>query len=56
LRLRRAGPFIVGTLEVMVDGNMTVTQAHTVATELESSVKTRIAGLRRLVVVTIPSS
>ncbi len=56
LRLRRAGPFIVGTLEVLVDGNMTVTQAHAVATELESSVKSRIAGLRRLVVVTVPSS
>ncbi len=56
LRLRRAGPFIVGTLEVVVDGNMTVAQAHTVATELENSVKKRIAGLRRLVVVTVPSS
>ncbi len=54
LRLRRAGPFIVGTLEVLVDGNMTVNQAHEVAIELEKSVKTRIAGLRRLVVTTVP--
>ncbi len=54
LRLRRAGPFIVGTLEVIIDGNMTVNQAHEVATELENSVKTRIAGLRRLVVTTVP--
>ncbi len=56
LRLRRAGPFIVGTLEVLVDGDMTVSQAHSVATELENSVKNRIAGLRRLVVSTIPSN
>ncbi len=54
LRLRRAGPFIVGTLEVIVDGSMTVSQAHEVGTELENSVKNRIAGLRRLVVTTVP--
>lgn len=54
LRLRRAGPFVVGTIEILVDGNMTVNQAHEVATELEKSVKTRIAGLRRLVVTTVP--
>ena len=55
LRLRRAGPFIVGTLEIIVDGSMTVTQVHDVATELENSVKNRIAGLRTLVVKAIPS-
>ncbi len=54
LRLRRAGPFIVGALEVIVDGNMTLNQAHEVATELEGSVKSRIAGLRRLVVTPVP--
>ncbi len=54
LRLRRAGPFIVGALEIIVDGNMTVSQAHEVATELENSIKSRIAGLRRLVVTTVP--
>ncbi len=56
LRLRRAGPFIVGTLEIIVDGSMTVSQVHSVATELENSVKGRIAGLRSLVVRAIPSS
>ncbi len=55
LRLRRAGPFIVGTLEIIVDGTMTVSQVHTVSTELENSVKNRIAGLRTLVVRAIPS-
>src|SRR6266566_9523548 len=50
LRLRRAGPFIVGTLEIIVDGGMTVGQAHEVATQLQNSVKDRIIGLRRLVV------
>ena len=54
LRLRRAGPFIVGALEVEVDGSITLNQAHEVATELETSVKTTIKGLRRLVVTPVP--
>lgn len=54
LRLRRAGPFIVGTIDVIVDTNMTVGQAHEVAMQLQSSVKDRITGLRRLVVTTSP--
>jgi cation diffusion facilitator family transporter len=54
LRLRRAGPFIVGALEVEVEGNMTLNEAHEVATELEASVKARIGGLRRLVVTPVP--
>jgi ferrous-iron efflux pump FieF len=54
LRLRRAGPFIVGAIEVIVDGNMSVNQAHEVATQIENSVKSRIAGLRRLVVTPVP--
>ena len=54
LRLRRAGPFIVGALEVEVEGNMTLNEAHEVATELEASVKTGIRGLRRLVVTPVP--
>lgn len=55
LRLRRAGPFIVGILEIIVDGDMTVKQVHDIATELERSVKSRIAGLRSLTVRAIPS-
>ena len=54
LRLRRAGPFIVGSLEVEVDGTITLSQAHDVAIELESSVMTTIKGLRRLVVTPVP--
>jgi cation diffusion facilitator family transporter len=56
LRLRRAGPFIVGVLEVGVDGDMTVRQMHSVVTELENSIKNRIAGLRSLTVKAIPTS
>jgi cation diffusion facilitator family transporter len=56
LRLRRAGPFIVGTLEIIVDGRMTISQVHSVRTELENSVKSRIAGLRTLVVLAIPQA
>ena len=33
---------------------MTLNEAHEVATELEASVKTRIRGLRRLVVTPVP--
>src|SRR5467141_1840010 len=54
LRLRRAGPFVVGMLEVEVEGSMTLNEAHEVATQLEASVKTRITGLRRLVVAPVP--
>jgi cation diffusion facilitator family transporter len=56
LRLRRAGPFIVGVLEVAVDGDMTVRQMHSVVTELENSIKNRIAGLRSLTVKAIPTA
>ncbi len=56
LRLRRTGPFIVGILEVVVDGDMTVRQLHQVSTELENSIKSRIAGLRTLTVKAIPST
>jgi cation diffusion facilitator family transporter len=56
LRLRRAGPFIVGILEVEVDGDMTVRQMHAVVTELENSIKNRILGLRSLTVKAIPTA
>ena len=56
LRLRRAGPFIVGQLRVMVDGEMTVREMHRVRTELETNVKNRVAGLRSLTVVAVPAN
>src|SRR5205807_10426160 len=55
LKLRRAGPFIVGILEVAVDGDMTVRQMHAVVTELENSINKRIGGLRSLTVKAIPT-
>lgn len=54
LRLRRAGPFITGALEVEVDGNIPLTQAHEVATQLEKMVRSTIKGMRRLVVTPVP--
>ena len=54
LRLRRAGPFIVGGIEVVVDGNMSLNEAHEVVTQIENSIRSRIAGLRRLVVTPVP--
>jgi len=56
LKLRRAGPFIVGILEVIVAGDMTVSEMHEVITELEHSIRERIPGLRSLTVKAIPSS
>lgn len=56
LRLRRAGPFIVGILEVAVDGSMTVRQMHDVVSELENSIKKKIPALRSLTVKATPSS
>jgi cation diffusion facilitator family transporter len=55
LKLRRAGPFIVGILEVIVAGDMTVSEMHEVITELEHSIRERIPGLRSLTVKAIPS-
>jgi cation diffusion facilitator family transporter len=55
LKLRRAGPFIVGILEVIVAGDMTVSEMHDVITELEHSIRERIPGLRSLTVKAIPS-
>ncbi|TMI30577.1 hypothetical protein E6H27_07230 [Candidatus Bathyarchaeota archaeon] len=37
LRLKRAGPFMLGVFEVAVDGGMTVGKMHAVVTELENS-------------------
>jgi cation diffusion facilitator family transporter len=54
LRLRRAGPFIVGALEVEVDGSITLNQAHEVATQIETSVRSTIKGIRRLTVTPVP--
>jgi cation diffusion facilitator family transporter len=54
LRLRRAGPFIVGALEVEVEGSITLNQAHEVATQLETSVRSTIKGIRRLTVTPVP--
>jgi cation diffusion facilitator family transporter len=56
LRLRRAGPFIVGQLKVMVDGDMSVREMHRVVSELETSVKSRVAGLRSLTVEAVPAN
>src|SRR6266481_3025053 len=55
LKLRRAGPFIVGILEVIVAGDMTVSEMHDVITELEHSIREGIPGLRSLTVKAIPS-
>lgn len=54
LRLRRAGPFIVGSLEVEVDGKIALSQAHEVATRLETKVMSTIKGIRRLTVTPVP--
>ena len=54
LRLRRAGPFLVGGLEVEVDGSIPLNQAHEVATQLEARVMARIKGIRRLTVTPVP--
>ncbi len=54
LRLRRAGPFIVGALEVEVDGNIPLKQAHEVTTQIERSVMATIKGIRRFVVTPVP--
>ncbi|HEX4920041.1 MAG TPA: cation diffusion facilitator family transporter [Candidatus Bathyarchaeia archaeon] len=56
LRLRRAGPFIVGSLEVEVDGTIPLTQAHEVASQIESRVLAVIKGIRRFVVTPVPHS
>jgi len=54
LRLRRAGPFIVGSLEVEVDGTIPLNQAHEVASQIESRVMAVIKGIRRFVVTPVP--
>jgi len=56
LKLRRAGLFIVGELEVVVDGDMTVNQMHKLVTDLKESVVKKIAGLRNLTVKAIPAT
>lgn len=55
LRLRRAGPFIVGQLKVMVEGDTTVREMHRVP-ELETSAQNRVAGLRSLTVEAVPAN
>jgi len=40
----------------MVDGDMTVREMHRVLSELETSVKSRVAGLRSLTVEAVPAN
>lgn len=56
LRLRRAGPYVMGTVEVEVDPKMTVGEMLQVFSELEHSIKTKIAGLRSLTLKPVPSA
>jgi divalent metal cation (Fe/Co/Zn/Cd) transporter len=46
----------VGILEVIVAGDITVSEMHNVTTELEHSIRERIPGLRSLTVKAIPTS
>lgn len=45
---------MMGALEVEVDGNIPLKEAHEVATQLEKSVKTSIKGIRRFTVTPVP--
>ena len=55
LKLRRAGPYITGTVKVEVDPKMTIGEMHRVFSELEHSIRTRVPGIRTLTLTPVPS-
>ncbi|HLE65090.1 MAG TPA: cation diffusion facilitator family transporter [Candidatus Bathyarchaeia archaeon] len=56
LKLRRAGPYIMGTVEVKVDPEMTIREMDEVFSGLEHSIKARVAGVRTLTLKPVPSA
>jgi divalent metal cation (Fe/Co/Zn/Cd) transporter len=54
VRLRRAGPYVIGTISVTADGNLTLNQLGEFRAQIRSELNTRISGLGRLSVIFHP--
>lgn len=56
VRLRRAGPYIMGTIVVLADEKLTLAQAHDLKNKMRSDLKDRIRGIGMLSLDFYPSS
>jgi divalent metal cation (Fe/Co/Zn/Cd) transporter len=54
VRLRRTGPVIQGELEIMVPGEMTISELDRVQTEIISIATQKITELERLTITVVP--
>jgi cation diffusion facilitator family transporter len=55
VRLRRTGPVLQGELEIMVPGTMSVTELHTLQTEIIRKSTEKIPELERLTITAVPT-
>jgi len=54
LRLRRSGPYIVGYVEIFMDGKMTLSEVHKVRSEIRESIKQKVVGVQNINVIALP--
>jgi divalent metal cation (Fe/Co/Zn/Cd) transporter len=54
VRLRRTGPVIQGELEIMVPGEMTVSELNQIQTEIIKISTDKISELERLTITVVP--
>lgn len=55
LRLRRSGPYIIGYVEIFVDGRTPLSEVHKVRSEAKESIMRRITGVHNITVVALPT-
>ena len=54
VRLRWVGPYIIGELEISVDGRLSVYQLHEIKKDLENTIKEEVQGVRELIISAEP--
>ena len=54
LRLRNTGPFLMGELNLTLDGEMSVRDAHAIVVDVEKAIKQKISNLVRLTIQVKP--
>jgi len=55
LRLRRSGPYVVGYVEIFVEGKMPLIKVHKVRSSVQESIREKITGINNITVVALPA-
>ncbi|UCF08151.1 MAG: cation diffusion facilitator family transporter, partial [Thermoplasmata archaeon] len=54
VRLRRTGPVLQGEIEILVPGDMTISEMNTIRKEIQKIIKEKIPDIERLTVTAVP--